>query len=131
MIAVNDKPSHKPIAKWHGLFLFLLFLIVIILAIKVVHISSQVRDAQGELYQLSMELNSEKEKWGALMLQKTHLETPAEVEKQAQKLLGMTAIPQSYIQIKLLPSNLLPTNNTAQPIQALSPESTSQELGNE
>lgn len=96
----KTKPS-----KLHLFVLFALAAFVFFMAITVVNMKEKVRVAQNTLYELSTELRQQREKWGELMLQKTHLESPANVENIAKKQLGMQAEPEKYLMVKILPDS--------------------------
>lgn len=94
------KQSIKPFEK--GIVLILLG-IMIVLAVSVVAMKEKVRIAQTKLFEINSELQVYRESWGELMLQKTHLESPAKVELVAKQTLQMQPKPSKILTLKLLP----------------------------
>lgn len=82
-----------------------------ILAIMVVNMKEKVRLAQTELYQINTELSQQREKWGELMLQKTHLESPAKVEIIAKQQLKMQTLPKQYLSVTIPPDTSIQMNH--------------------
>lgn len=98
------KTGHATLSRWHGFLLFVLLSAILFLAVSVVNIKDKVRSAQTQLYSISKELQQEREKWGELILEKTHLQSPANVDHLAKEVLHMQVKPKEYVKIKIHPS---------------------------
>lgn len=91
------KPTHLNTFKWRGFFLFLLVTMVLASLLAIVHVQHKIRSVESQYYQTLKHTLVAKEEWGRLMLEKTHLTSPAMVEKVARDKLGMT-LNESYNQ---------------------------------
>lgn len=78
--------EHKP---RHGFFLWFLLLSILLSALGVVAFKNSIRDLEKR-YHISLEqLYEERNRWGVLMLEKSHLIAPQRVEKIAKEQLQM------------------------------------------
>ncbi|WP_321276789.1 cell division protein FtsL [Thiomicrorhabdus indica] len=106
-----SKKLFKHLSSFQLGLLFALLGILFFLAISVVNMKEKVRVVQTQLFQINTEIQQQREKWGELMLQKTHLESPAKVEVLAKQKLRMQSAPKAFLTIKILPDS-----NTLKPM---------------
>ncbi len=100
-----SKKLFKHLSSFQLGLLFVLLGILFFLAVSVVNMKEKVRVVQTQLFQLNTEIQQQREKWGELMLQKTHLESPAKVEVLAKQQLQMQSLPKAFVTVKILPDS--------------------------
>lgn len=89
MLRRFPKPTHLNLFGWRGFFLFSLLLTILLTLLAIVQVQHEIRHTETAYY-LALKKNIEaKEEWGRLMLEKTHLSSPARIEKIAQSKLNM------------------------------------------
>jgi cell division protein FtsL len=105
MLTRFPKPSHLSDFKWRGLFLLFLLVLVLASMVAIVQVQHQIRVLENQYYQSLRASLHTKDEWGRLMLEKTHLTSPARVEQIARTKLGMTASKANYQTVYLIPSS--------------------------
>ncbi|WP_127470234.1 cell division protein FtsL [Thiomicrorhabdus aquaedulcis] len=98
-----SKPTHLSDVKWRGLFLLFLTGMVLASMVSIVKVQHEIRTLESQYYQSLRASLQAKDEWGRLMLEKTHLTSPARVEKIARNSLGMTTSKTHYQTLYLMP----------------------------
>lgn len=88
------KPIQLMKINWAGLFAFLLLSLLAIILVLIVLVQHKVRHLETSYYQGLQTQAKLDEEWGRLMLEKSHLSSPARVERVARDTLQMT-VPQN------------------------------------
>lgn len=104
MLKRFSKPTHLSDFKWRGLFLLFLLVLVLVSMVAIVQVQHQIRVLENQYYQSLRASMHTKDEWGRLMLEKTHLTSPARVEQIARSKLGMTTSKANYQTVYLTPS---------------------------
>jgi len=104
----SEKPTHLKFNKWRGLFLFILWLILLVSLVAIVKVEHQVRGLETQYYQVLKEALKANEESGRLRLEKEHLTAPARVEYIAKTEMNMTRDKSNYQTIYIV-----------QPVQSL------------
>ncbi|CAN8138960.1 cell division protein FtsL [Thiomicrorhabdus sp. 6S2-11] len=89
----SNKPTNLSQTKSSGLFLLvLLVLFLFVLLIGNILLSHEIRGLQKEYYKTHDQLLDARDQRGELMIEYSHLTSPARVEKIAKERLGMVNI---------------------------------------
>lgn len=89
----SSKPTHLSKAKPRGLFLLvLLVLLLFALLVGNILLAHEIRGLQKEYYKTHDQLLEARDLRGELMIEYSHLTSPARVEKIAKQQLGMVNI---------------------------------------